>query len=79
MGENEELIKKYNLMKKNAMSLAKRIDDTVKTINELETTGWIEESNGTVNGYAPAKECCKLRLEFIKQILQGKIKRDDTK
>lgn len=48
-----------------------RCEKGIETIDNMISNGWILEQVGTVMGYSPAKKCCKVRLERIKNILQN--------
>ena len=49
------------------------IKEALDMIERLQTSGWVEEQNGTTFGYAPAKKCCKYRLKIIEAILRSEI------
>ncbi len=71
--ENKDLKEKNEfLMKRDnkCQILEQVINKTLKTINELKTTGWVNGENGTTTGYTYAKPCCKTRLNIIEDILR---------
>ena len=46
-----------------------RCEKASETVDNMISNGWILEQAGTFTGYSPAKKCCKVRLEKIKNIL----------
>ena len=63
--------RKYDSVYQEKEDYKSRCEKGIETIDNMISNGWILEQVGTVMGYSPAKKCCKVRLERIKNILQN--------